>query len=152
MSIRPSAERAFCNRLNVPETDRVASLAAISNLLMAMLSWEGPFTSSLRVMLSSEIVLKFAPESAKYPLYALAGQMYSTVAFEAGYAFWDTVTTAYLDRPDLYTIEQKKLLNVTSGLDEGNIIENTDGYLVNVVTNIDVDGFYAYIFKQWKKL
>ncbi len=111
-----------------------------------------PLNATNEVMLSSEIVLKFAPESAKYPLYALAGQMYSTVAFEAGYAFWDTVTTAYLDRPDLYTIEQKKLLNVTSGLDEGNIIENTDGYLVNVVTNIDVDGFYAYIFKQWKKL
>lgn len=109
-----------------------------------------PLNATNEVMLSAEIVLKFAPESAKYPLYALAGQMYSMVAFEAGYAFWDTVTTAYVDRPDMYFIEEKKLLNVTTGSDEGNIVESEKGYPVNVVVDINVNKFYEYIFEQWK--
>nr|WP_321235803.1 nucleoside hydrolase [uncultured Psychroserpens sp.] len=107
-----------------------------------------PLNATNQVMLSSEIVLKFAPESAKYPLYALAGQMYSTVAFEAGYAFWDTVTTAYIDQPSLYTIEQQLLLNITEGDNQGNIYQDPNGYPVNVVTNIDVSGFYKYLFQQ----
>lgn len=111
-----------------------------------------PLNATNEVMLSAEEVLKFAPKSEEYPLYALAGQLYSMVAFEAGYAFWDTVTTAYLDRPDLYTIEKKPLLNSTSGSDEGNIIEDNKGHYTNVVVDIDVDGFYNYIFKQWEYL
>jgi len=111
-----------------------------------------PLNATNDVMLSSDIVLKFAPESATYPLYALAGQLYSMVAFEAGYAFWDTVTTAYIDRPDLYTISQKQLLNITTGSDQGNIYESDNGYSVNVVTDVKVNAFYDYIFEQWKML
>ncbi|NOQ71770.1 MAG: hypothetical protein GQ574_07210 [Crocinitomix sp.] len=107
-----------------------------------------PLNATNEVMLSPQIVLDFAPDSEQYPLYALAGQMYSMVAFEDGYAFWDTVTTAYLDQPSLYTIEQQFLLNVTEGSDEGNIVQSSEGYAVNVVTDIDVDGFYAYLFEQ----
>ncbi|MFT5822375.1 MAG: purine nucleosidase [Crocinitomix sp.] len=107
-----------------------------------------PLNATNEVMLTPEIVLKFAPDSAQYPLYALSGQMYAMVAFEAGYAFWDTVTTAYLDQPSLYTIEQQLLLNVTEGDNEGNIVQSPNGYEVNVVTDIDVNGFYAYLFEQ----
>lgn len=112
-------------------------------------------------MLSPEIVLAFAPESATYPLYALAGQLYAMVAFEAGYAFWDTVTAAYLARPDLYTVECMNLLNETTGPNEGNIYASSEGYPVNVVTKVKVqqpkgratvDSFYAYLFQQWKWL
>lgn len=112
-----------------------------------------PLNATNLVMLSSEIVLKFGPDSAKYPLYALAGQVYSMVAFEAGYAFWDTVTTAYLDQPDLYTIEQMNLVNITTGPNQGNIVVNdTEGYTVNVVTEVKVQKFYDYLFAQWKLL
>lgn len=85
-------------------------------------------------------------------MYALAGQMYSTVAFEAGYAFWDTVTTAYLDRPDIYFIEEKKLLNVTTGNDQGNLYEDPNGHSVDVVVDINVQKFYDYLFEQWTYL
>lgn len=111
-----------------------------------------PLNATNEVMLNAEKVLEFAKDSEKYPLYALAGQMYSTVAFEAGYAFWDTVTTAYLDRPDIYSIEAKKLLNVTTGNDQGNISEDPNGYSVNVVVDINVQKFYDYLFKQWTYL
>ncbi len=107
-----------------------------------------PLNATNEVMLTPEIVLEFAPKSAEYPLYALAGQMYSMVAFEAGYAFWDTVTTAYIDQPSLYTIEKQQLLNVTDGPDQGNIYQSPNGHTVNVVTNIDVSGFYNYLFQQ----
>ena len=111
-----------------------------------------PLNATNEVMLNAEKVLEFAKDSEKYPLYALAGQMYSTVAFEAGYAFWDTVTTAYLDRPDIYFIEEKKLLNVTTGNDQGNIYEDPNGHSVNVVVDINVQKFYDYLFKQWTYL
>ena len=111
-----------------------------------------PLNATNEVMLTPEKVLEFAPESGTYPLYALAGQLYSMVAFEAGYAFWDTVTTAYLKRPDLYTIKPKNLLNITSGSDEGNIIESPSGYTVNVVTDVHKEGFYTYLFDQWKMM
>jgi purine nucleosidase len=97
-------------------------------------------------------VLEFAKDSEKYPLYALAGQMYSTVAFEAGYAFWDTVTTAYLERPDMYTTEEQQLLNVTTGNDQGNIYKDPSGHSVNVVVDIQVQKFYDYLFEKWTYL
>ncbi len=132
-----------------------AILAAGLNLTMF------PLNATNLVMLTPEIVLKFAPQSAQYPLYALAGQLYSMVAFEAGYAFWDTVTAAYLDRPDLYTVTCLDLLNETSGPNEGNLYVSSAGYPVNVVTKVKVEqpatekgvnSFYAYLFEQWKWL
>ena len=111
-----------------------------------------PLNATNEVMLNAEKVLEFAKDSEKYPLYALAGQMYSTVAFEAGYAFWDTVTTAYLDRPDMYSIKEKQLLNVTTGSDQGNIYEDPNGHSVNVVVDIQVQKFYDYLFEKWTYL
>jgi purine nucleosidase len=111
-----------------------------------------PLNATNLVMLTPEKVLQFAPNSNKYPLYALAGQMYCTVAFEGGYAFWDTVTTAYLGKPDLFTIKKMKLANITEGDNQGNITEDAKGKDVNVVTEVKVNGFYEYIFKQWKYL
>lgn len=112
-----------------------------------------PLNATNLVMLSPEIVLKFAPESAKYPLYSLAGQLYAMVAFEAGYAFWDTVTTAFLERPDLYTFESQCLNNiVTPGVDEGNLYLDPDAYSVNVITSVKVKEFYDYLFAKWRWL
>ena len=111
-----------------------------------------PLNATNEVMLNAEKVLEFAKDSEKYPLYALAGQMYSTVAFEAGYAFWDTVTTAYLERPDMYTTEEQQLLNVTTGNDQGNIYKDPSGHSVNVVVDIQVQKFYDYLFEKWTYL
>jgi len=112
-----------------------------------------PLNATNEVMLTSKIVLEFAPQSVEYPLYALAGQLYAMVAFEAGYAFWDTVTTAYLDRPEFYTITPMKLKNIVAdGDNQGTIIQAEDGHPVNVVTDIKVQEFYHYIFEQWKYL
>jgi inosine-uridine nucleoside N-ribohydrolase len=39
------------------------------------------------------------------------------VAFQAGYSFWDTVATAYLEEPALFTSQQRSLAVVTRGPD-----------------------------------
>lgn len=52
---------------------------------------------------------KYVYPHRRSPLVDLAGQMYSTVAFEAGYCFWDTVTTASLGDDSLFEYEPLEL-------------------------------------------
>lgn len=64
----------------------------------------------------------------------LAGQMYSTVAFEADYSFWDTVTTEYVGMPHLFTKETKKLA-IDADFDSpnfGTTTESDDGSDIQV--------------------
>ena len=65
----------------------------------------------------------------RFPLVDLAGQMYSTVAFEAGYCFWDTVTTASLGDSSLFEYEERFLSIDTdyASDDFGTITEPSDG-------------------------
>ena len=117
-----------------------------------------PLNVTNDVMLAPEQVLAFAPESDRYPIYSLAGQLYSMVAFEAGYAFWDTVTTAYLGAPHLFTIEEKSLSIATENTssptatpNQGTISEDPKGHTVHVATSVDSDGFYKYLHEQWRR-
>lgn len=117
-----------------------------------------PLNLTNEVMLTPDIVLSFAPESKRYPIWDLAGQLYSMVAFEAGYAFWDTVTTAYLGAPDLFTVEPKRLVIATEDTEpptatsnQGTISEDPAGFPVQVATVVDVLRFYHYLREEWKK-
>lgn len=112
-----------------------------------------PLNLTNQVMLGPEFILRLAPESREYPVYDLAAQMYAMVAFEAGYAFWDTVTAAYLGKPELYTIGQDpvKLNIVTSGPNQGLIFrDDQDGFPVTLATDVKVEDFYNYLLDQWK--
>ncbi|MCP4213479.1 MAG: hypothetical protein GY765_02430 [bacterium] len=111
---------------------------------------EFPLNATNKVMLDSKFILELAPLSREYPAYALAAQMYAMVAFEAGYAFWDTVTTAYLTRKDLFKQVPKTLAIKTAGTDQGTISEVDGGAPVQVVTEVNVDEFYKYLKTQWK--
>ncbi len=83
----------------------------------------------------------------QFPLVDLAGQMYATVAFEAGYCFWDTVTTASLGDGSLFEYEDKLLTIDTdyrSG-DFGTISAVAGGSMVQVARQApDAAGPHAF--------
>lgn len=117
-----------------------------------------PLNVTNDVFLGPEEVLMFAPGAADYPIYDLAGQLYSMVAFEAGYAFWDTVTAAYLGKPELFECEEKQLSILTedtrpptSTSDQGTISEDPAGHSVLVATEVEAKAFYKYLLDCWRK-
>ena len=90
-----------------------------------------------------------------WPMIDLAGQMYSTVAFETGYCFWDTVTTAYLGKPDLFSFETLHLVIETdfTSPDFGSIRESADGSPIQVAKQAEkVESFYDYYVAQLKSV
>jgi len=106
-------------------------------------------------LLDTAFFEKYIYPNKSYPMVDLAGQMYSTVAFEAGYSFWDTVTTAYIGKPDLFSTETKKLKIETDILDPnfGTISEDDDGSDVKVSkSSAPVEDFYEYFIDQLKSV
>jgi len=115
-----------------------------------------PLNVTNKVFLTPEIIRKhFIAESKAYPILDLAAQMYSMVAFQYGYSFWDTVTTAYLGKPDLFGFDAINLSIDTSRdpSKQGTIsIDNDNGFQVHVATSVHVDRFYKYFVGQLKKI
>lgn len=110
-----------------------------------------PLNVTNSVMLGPAFILELAPQSQTYPVYALAAQMYAMVAFEAGYAFWDTVTAAYLARPHFFTTKDQPLNIITTGSKQGEtFVDTAGGYAVTVAQTVKVDAFYHYLLEQWK--
>jgi purine nucleosidase len=72
---------------------------------------------------------KYIYPNKRFPIVDLAGQMYSTVAFEAGYCFWDTVTTASLGDRSLFEYEERRLTIDTDYSSDsfGTIVEALSG-------------------------
>lgn len=101
------------------------------------------------------ILENLVPESQQYPILDLAAQMYATVAFQPGFSFWDTVTTAYLGKPDLFTFKEMLLTidttNDTSS--QGTIsVDSSGGYTINVAQTVDTQGFYSYFLDRLKSV
>ncbi|WP_196892189.1 nucleoside hydrolase [Aureivirga marina] len=120
-----------------------------------------PLNVTNNVTLSTEIIRKhFLPESGKYPALSLATQMYSLVAFQYGFSFWDTAATAYLGKPDLYSFQQA-FVSVdispdpeTQGTMHVELIPDIEPLetTVQIATKIKVEDFYNYYVTQLKKL
>lgn len=114
-----------------------------------------PLNVTNKAILQPDQVLMFAQGSKRYPLYDLAGNSYAQVAFEAGYSFWDTLTTAYIAHPKWFNKSRVLPLDIyTEGSDEGTMyLDEEGGRKVKVVLDIgprQLDKFYDYILKQWK--
>ena len=115
-----------------------------------------PLNVTNNVLLTSQIIEdRFLSESNSYPMLDLAAQMYSMVAFQTGFSFWDTVTTAYIGKPGLFTMTPMNI-TIDTGPDpttQGTITAvQTGGYPVNMATTIDVTGFYEYFVAQLKTI
>lgn len=120
-----------------------------------------PLNVTNSVILSGDIIRKyFIPGSNEYPALDLAAQMYSLVAFQYGFSFWDTAATAFLGKPDLFTFKPAFVEvdtspdPVTQGtmkvefIPEDEPIEST----IEIATTIEVDSFYDYYVDQLKTL
>lgn len=111
-----------------------------------------PLNVTNKVILTPEILRKwFFPVAADYPVIDFAAQMYAMVAFQAGYSFWDTVTTAYLGAPGLFTIEQMAMSVDTSDdpTKQGTMTAGS-GATLSVATDVNVEGFYGYLIETLK--
>jgi purine nucleosidase len=112
--------------------------------------WMFPLNVTNQVFLDRAFILGLGAGSGANPIYDLAGQMYAMVAFQAGYSFWDTVTTAYLGQPGLFAVTKLNLSVHTQGEQQGTIFVDANGTAVTVATKVDADGFRSYLMQAWK--
>lgn len=120
-----------------------------------------PLNVTNSVILSGEIIRQyFIPDSNEYPALDLAAQMYALVAFQYGFSFWDTAATAFLGKPDLFSMKSAFVQVDTSpdptkqGTMTVEFIPETEPLESNIeiATTINVNDFYDYYVGQLKTL
>ncbi len=121
-----------------------------------------PLNVTNNVTLTTDIIRRyFLPDSGDFPPLSLAAQMYSLVAFQYGFSFWDTAATAYLGNADLYSFNAAARVNVDTSPDPTKQGTMTVDFIskdeplessVEIATDINVKGFYDYYVKQLKTL
>jgi len=120
-----------------------------------------PLNVTNNVTLTTEIIRRhFLPDSGNFPPLSLAVQMYSLVAFQYGFSFWDTAATAYLGNARLYSFQSAEVGIDTSPEPEKQGTMRVDFIpidepletSVEIATRIDVKGFYDYYVRQLKTL
>jgi len=104
-----------------------------------------PLNLTNQVSMNRDFILGLGPGSDVNPIYDLAGQLYAMVAFQEGYSFWDTVATAWLQEPGLFSSTERSLVAITRGAEQGTILEGDCATLVDVAETVDVQSFYAYL-------
>lgn len=120
-----------------------------------------PLNVTNKVTLSGEIIRQhFLPDSNKFPALSLAAQMYSLVAFQYGFSLWDTAATAFLGKPNLYTLKSANVTvdtganPATQGTMKVEFIPETApaNTSIEIATSINVEDFYSYYVGQLKAL
>jgi purine nucleosidase len=93
----------------------------------------------------------------EHPFSAVAGTIWAmTAGWELAtglpYFCWDTLTTSYLDRPDLCTFRQIPLDVVTDGPSQGRTVVMADGgRRVNVAVDVDAEAFFAHALETLRR-
>ena len=64
-------------------------------------------------------------------------------------SFWDTVATAYLAEPELFTTTQRSLVAITRGAEQGTILDGDCATLVTVAETVQTAAFYTYLMTAW---
>lgn len=107
-----------------------------------------PLDATNRVPVTPEFVRQLARQR-RYPLSDLAGQCYA-LALPQDFYFWDVLATAYLVRPDLYTVGDRDVAVVTEGASQGNTYAKPGGRKIQVIETVDAAAFYDYLLQQWQ--
>jgi purine nucleosidase len=112
-----------------------------------------PLDVTDQAKLTQEFMSSLQAQSSQYSYSKLIYGLYSLVNGEPYFEMWNTLTTVYVARPDLFeTPVAMKLKIETEGYWQGTISESTDGRSVSVVLNIaDKNGFYNYVLNQAKR-
>lgn len=106
-----------------------------------------PLDITNTVPVTTEFIKKLARQR-KYPLCDLAGMCYS-LAIPQAYYCWDILATAYLARPEFYTLVEQETDIITTGVSQGRTILKSGGRKIKVMTEVDRGLFYGYLLEQF---
>ncbi len=109
-----------------------------------------PLDITNHVPVTSELVHQLGRQR-EYPLSEVAALCYALVMKQGGYFFWDVLTTAYIGRPDLYTVREWETVLVRDGISQGRTQIAPGGRKITALDTVDVPAFYAYILNQWAR-
>lgn len=108
-----------------------------------------PLDATNRVPMTRDFLLRLGRQR-RFSFSDLAGQCYALVAFKP-YYFWDVLTAAYIECPELFHVAQDRVTIVTDGPSQGRTIPEPSGRVVEVLANVDVDAFYEFVLRRWQR-
>jgi purine nucleosidase len=108
-----------------------------------------PLDITNHVPVTSDFIKQLG-RNRQHKLSEVAALCYALVMNQGGYYFWDVLTTAYLGRPDLYTVREETTSVIPDGLSQGRTVIDPAGRSTQVLESVDVPRFYEYILEQWK--
>ncbi len=108
-----------------------------------------PLDITNHVPITPEFVKKISRQR-RYPISDLAGLCYALVTHQDYFA-WDVLTTTYLGQPDMFTLREWETEIITDGPSQGRTLVKPGGRKIKALDTVDLDRFYAYIFKQWSR-
>jgi purine nucleosidase len=108
-----------------------------------------PLDITNHVPVTAELVRKLGGQR-QFPLSDLAAHCYALVLY-GEYYFWDVLTTAYLGRPDLFTLRDWETEVVPDGPSAGRTKVVPGGRRIRALDTVDVEGFYDYILAAWQR-
>ena len=106
-----------------------------------------PLDITNTVPVTPEFIKKLTKQR-QYTLSDLAGMCYA-LAIPQNYYCWDILATAYLARPEFYTIEAKETDIISTGISQGKTILKSGGKKIKVMTEVDREKFYDYLLQQF---
>ncbi|MBF0718190.1 nucleoside hydrolase [Staphylococcus sciuri] len=68
------------------------------------------------------------------------------------YFLWDVLTTAYVGKPELVKKETQKVSVITDGPSQGRTFKSDEGRMINIINDVDRDGFFDYMTELAKKI
>jgi purine nucleosidase len=108
-----------------------------------------PLDITNNVPVTAEFVRTIA-RNRRYPLSDFAGQCYALVTHQ-DYFFWDVLTTAYLGRPDLFTLREYETVIIPTGVSQGRTLVQAGGKRVQALETVDKAAFYEYMLAAWAR-
>jgi purine nucleosidase len=107
-----------------------------------------PLDITNTVPVTPEFIKKLA-QQRKYPISDLAGMCYS-LAIPQAYYCWDILATAYLARPEFYTVVEQETDIIATGISQGRTMIKSGGRKIKVMTKVDKSKFYSYLLEQFR--
>lgn len=151
LTVTGNVQRAFAL-----EQDGTAEWNVFWDAVSAKRIWETdipivlcPLDLTNNVPVTSEFIQQLTRQR-RHPLSDLAGLCYS-LAIPQDYYFWDILATAYLARPELYTVVERETDIITQGLSQGRTIFQAGGRKIRVMTQVDREKFYSYLLQQFAR-
>jgi purine nucleosidase len=108
-----------------------------------------PLDLTNRVEMTQDFLMALA-RNRRHPFSDFAGQCYALVAHQT-YYFWDVLTTAYVERPDLFRVEREVVRVEPTGPSQGRTVPDPAGREVEVLSDVDLDGFYEFVLLSWQR-